>query len=378
MTRIPRNQATGLEILAALLATAVLIGVTIIVVQALARLPDAFNPATGVVITIVDGSLTFLIMACLMPTWGVVGLEYFRLRQQAEQYAAWASRRHPLLEQRAECAIRAAYLALARQDIAVATRYAEIGLKAAGVGIYRPAISFYYALCLDVRALFLQEQGRYQEALEDYATATRLNLQPATLTAQYYAAASGPLYWMGRFNESVLFARQAITAAPEIEHYPLSLAYRNAALSLAELEDYSEAVRMCELGMQIEPTTAVNVLLMADIAWLLGMSGDEQKAEELFSALEPQALSGVLSSVLHQEYHEVLGRLRLHQGRPEDAERLFQASLTDETRKHLSGLYHLAKISQNRGDGTGAQAYRERLLQESPESFYARRLREQS
>ncbi len=142
MTRIPRNQATGLEILAALLATAVLIGVTIIVVQALARLPDAFNPATGVVITIVDGSLTFLIMACLMPTWGVVGLEYFRLRQQAEQYAAWASRRHPLLEQRAECAIRAAYLALARQDIAVATRYAEIGLKAAGVGIYRPAISF--------------------------------------------------------------------------------------------------------------------------------------------------------------------------------------------------------------------------------------------
>ncbi len=377
MSSFSQHPVTLFEAIAVFIGIGVMISFTVLEAPLMNRIPD-WHFIPGFADAMFLGMQTFLVMGCLMPAWGVAGLKYLRLRRHAEQYAGWSSARYPFTEQRIKCAIQAAKMASDRQDRAAAAAYAEIGLELSGRSLHHPEMSLSYASCLSIRGSFLENEGRLQEALEDYANATRLNLRPATLTAQYYAAASSPLYWMGRFDESILFARQAIAAAPEIEHYPLSLAYRNAALSLAELEHYSEAVQMCELGMQLEPHTAISILLMADRAWLLGMSGDEQKAEELFSALKPQAVSGVLSPLLHQEYHEVLGRLHLHQGRPEEAECLFQASLTDTTRRHLSGLYHLAKLSQNRGDKTAAQAYQERLLRESPESFYAQRVREQS
>ena len=164
LTRIPRNQATGLEVL----ATFVGLGVFIAFIPILLRLtpPEYVNEISVGVLAAIGFSLTYLLLTLLMPTWGVVGLETFRLRIQAEQFAFWWGKRHPLREQRMECLVRAAYLAWNRTDFAAAGRSAEAGLATAGEGLDRPAVSFYYALCLEVRAWCLQNEGHYQEALE--------------------------------------------------------------------------------------------------------------------------------------------------------------------------------------------------------------------
>ncbi len=374
MTRIPRSQATGLEVVAALVGVGVLIGVTVLDIPTLLRLPVA-DPLMGLVATPINGSLTYLILVLLMPTWGVIGLEAFRLRTQAEAFACWWGRRHPLREQRMECLLRAAYLAWDRGAPSAAAVSAEAGLATAGEGLYLPAVSFYYALCLEVRAWFLQNEGRYQEALEQYGQAVRLHLKPPSLTAQYYAHAAGLLYVLGRFEEAVLFSAQAIAASSYQPDAFTTEAHRWAALSLAELSRPDEAVNHCETGMVIQPISVHNIWLTADRPWLLYLAGQDEKAEVSFAGLKQAATEGALAEHMRQEYQEVLGRVRLSQGQAEEAEALFRASLTDAPRRHLSALYHLSLIAAQKGDEAQALDWRERLLREAPESFYAARVR---
>lgn len=328
MVRIPRNQATGLEVLATFVGLGVFIGLIPIELRLIS--PQFVNQFSLMPMAAGGFVLTYLIMAVPMPTWGIVGLEHFRLRRQAEWYAQWWAVRHPLMEQRIECALRAAYLALNRGDQGAAMRYAEMGLAIAGVGIDRPVISFYYALCLTVRASFYQNAGRYQEALEDYARATRLNLKPSSLTAQYYAQASCVLYDLGRFDDTVLFAQQAILPGDcPTEH--LVAAYRSAALALAEQERYAEAVAQSRAGLNVHPYSWASALLTADHYWLLTMAGEEEEAAVQRAKLEAIMMKEGPARLLRPEYQEVLARIAMAQGNWTKAEELFRESMQQTT-----------------------------------------------
>ena len=372
MTRIPRQHLTGLEALATIVSVGVMIGYTVLSIPL--ALPY-IGMGSGVVIAALDGSLTYLTMALLMPTWGISGLETFRLKRQAEQYAGWNADHHLLKEQRIECAIRKAWMAQARGNFVEAKTYAEKVMAMAEGEIGRSVGSIYYALCLGVCGYAFQAEGRYQEALEEFARATRMNLQPPSLSAPYYAQAAGALYLLGRFEDAVLFAQQAIAGA--VPDASAAEAHRWAALSLAELRRGAEAVTHCEAGMFIQPITPVNIWLMADRPWLLFLAGREQEAEAKFAELEPMAKTGPLSDLMQQEYQETLGRVRLLQGSLEASKALFSASLNGPLGQNISALYHLSLLAQNEGDIEAAQAYRQRLMRESPESFYAQRLREE-
>ncbi|MGI4792284.1 MAG: tetratricopeptide repeat protein [Janthinobacterium lividum] len=270
--------------------------------------------------------------------------------------------------------MRAAYLAWSRGDSTASFSFADVGAATASDSLDRATVSFYYALCLDIRAWCLQKEGRYQEALEQYGQAVRLHLKPPTLTTQYYAHAAGCLYVLGRFDEALLFSHQALAGPVQIPDTSTAEAHRCAALSLAELSRFDEALFHCEAGMVIQPVSSGNIWLMVDRPWLLFLAGQVDKAEASFADLKPVA---AVSQHLRQEYNEVLGRVRMSQGRLEEAEALFLESLTDTKGQHPSRLYHLAMLAQSRGDLPMLQKYQDQLQQESPESFYAQRLCEQ-
>ena len=370
MTRIPRNQATGLEILAVFAGLGVFIGILFLQIPERVGIPDTLY--SGLPIVGIDGLLMFLIMSCIMPTWGVTVLEGLRLPRQAERYAVWASRYHPLHEQRGECAVRSAVMAQSRQDYPTALLRAETGLAATQHGLERPALGLYYAICLSIRASCFAKEGRLQEALEDYSRATRLNLQAPSFTAQYYAQASAILYSMGRFDDAILFAQQAIAAAGCPAEF-LALAHRSAALALAEQERYMDAAAQSVLGIGIKPLSPSATLLMVDHFWLLTMSGKVDEATEHREWLETLMKNEKIARLLKPEYEEVWARVCMAHGRWTEAEALLRQSLQG-TDGHAAQCYYLHEITLRRGDPAEAAEWRARLLAQFPQSFYAKRL----
>jgi len=371
MNRISRSQASGLEVIA------VFVGLAVLICFIFLDLPERFgvpvNIGSGFLIAGIDGLLTFLVMACLMPSWGTAFFEHIRLRKQAEHYAAWASSHHPLTEQRAECAVRAAYFAQARRDLSTSAKYAEVGMAATQYALERPSVSYYYALCLSVRASFYESEGRYQEALEDYATATRLHLEPPSLTAEYYAHASVPLYALGRFDESIQFAQQAIAAFPHIESYALTLAYRSAALSLAEQGHYADAVEHCRYGLGVQPYSWASAMLSVDQFWLLTMAGETETAAGVLVFLEKLLHDEKKAILLGAEYREVKARVEIAEGNWDEAEKLLRVPPLPEE-WHAAQCYYLAIVTERRGELSEAEEWRELLVRKFPESFYARRI----
>ena len=351
-----------------------MVGLTVLEVSLIDRIPDwYFIP--GFIMAMFLGMQTFLVMGCLVPAWGVAGLKYIQLRRHAEQYAGWSSAHYPFSEQRIKCAIQAAEMASDRQDRAAAADYAEVGLELSGRSLNHPEMSLSYASCLSFRGSFLENEGRFQEALEDYSRATRLVLPKHASVIMFYAHAAGMLYQLGRFEEAILFARQ-VTDDRECPVEARVIAYRSAALALAEQGRYTEAAAEGQAGMSVTPLCLERVLLTVDQVWLLTMAGQWEEAAETRALVDAMMKEENLGKWLRPEYSEVQARIEMASEDWANAEALLLAAVQHPGR-HAAPYYFLSHLTARRGDAAQAEEWRERLRRECPESFYTQRVRTQ-
>ena len=372
MTRKPRTQASPSEIVGALVGVAVLIGITVwdVPVFLHSRFP---NVVIGIFMSLVNATLAYLVMLCLMPTWAVFAMNTLRLQRQADRYADWWASRHPFLDQRIECAIKAASAAAAETDISRSDRFEERVLQVTAGRLDRLPYRVYHALSLQMIFYNLWAAGHYQEALERCAVALRLDLEKSPLVAELHADCAELQYHFGRFTDVLTHAEFAVATAAEADADTQIRAHSIAALALAEQGKIAEALQEIEQAMAVRPVGHHSVFALIYRAWILWQNGNQEKAQSLLDGMEEIVTKR--HSGLYQDYHEIRARVLLEQNQPEAAEAEFKLVL-EENARNASALYHLVGIAQSNKNWEQASEWERRLLQGSPESFYAERLRQ--
>ena len=372
MTRKPRTQASPSEIVGALVAVAVLIGITNwdgpVFLQF--RLPDA---VTGIFVTLVNAALTYLVMLCLMPTWAIFAMNRLRLQRQADRYADWWASRHPFLDQRIECAIKAASAAAAEADVSQSDRFEERVLQVTAGRLDRLPYRVYHALSLQMIFHHLWAAGHYQEALERCAVALRLDLEQSPLVAELHTDCAELQYHFGRFADVLTYAEFAVATAAETDADTQSRAHSIAALALAEQGKPVEALQEIEQAVAVHPNGYHSLSAHVYRAWILWQNCNQEEAQSILDGMSKVVTKRF--GPLYQDYHEIRARVLLEQNQPEAAEAEFKLVLEENAQNELA-LYHLARIAQSNKSWEQASEWERRLLQDAPESFYAERIRQ--
>lgn len=362
--RIHRNQATSSEIVAAFLCVALLFAV----IALFDRLFGYYALAW-----IVDGITTYLLAIFILPTWTVFHLRLLGRKQAAARYAGWAAAHHPFLDQKVECALKAASLFLELNQKRQAEEVADLGIALTEKFLDRLSMRSYYAMCLNIKAALALDAHHYQTAFALFYRPLRMKLELPSQNAPLYMNCASALYQLGQFGEAISCSQQSLALADPDQGEVRVSAHNIRALSLMEMGHYEEALAQTALAIEIPSSSFMRILSLIYHAWGLWLNRQITESEDMLAKLEPSLKLG--NQFLYQELREVRGRIYLDQGQLNKAEEELREAL-GTAKTNPAALYLLAQTAQRRGETDTAQAWRERLLHSAPESFYAKRLRD--
>ena len=363
--RIHRNQATFSEIMGAFACVAILIGIIPLFDTLFGDYPLAW---------LVDGMATYLLSIFVLPTWTVFHLRFLGRKQAAADYAGRVATHHWFLDQRAECAIKAATISLELGQKPQAEAYADQGLALTEKFLDRPLIRTYYAMCLDIKATLALEAHQYQKAFLLFYQPLRMKLELPGQIAIFYKNCAWASYKLGNFEEAVSYAEQALALVDHDQVEVRAAAHSLKALSLIEIGRFEEALAETTLALAIPASPSLRLTTCIYRVWAMWLDRQTDEAEKLLATLEPALKLG--DSFIYEELREVRGRICLDKGQLNKAEEELREALGG-AKANPAALYLLRQVAQRRGETSAVQAWREQLLHRAPESFYAQRVRDE-
>ena len=181
----------------------------------------------------------------------------------------------------------------------------------------------------------------------------------------------GALFRRGCFSECIdyLLSARASTGADNPQR--LILTHYNAACTYEEMSLREEAMAEMEQAALLTASEEYNALAQVGLAWILGKDGQECQSDQLFTTAEAIMPS---ESVFREQLYSLRGELRLQQNRLAEAQADLEAALkVIKVSPHV--WWNLMLLAERCGDTAEVHRWRERLVQDTPESFYTARLR---
>lgn len=321
-------------------------------------------------------AVTFAALFLFYPPWTAAFFYGLKMRRAAARYAGWIARRCPVGAFRR---IGAAQSANFFQELGEDARAAEMAER--GIVLCEPSLDSartraLYAHCINVLGMQALRRGNFQDALQAFYRPLRMNLAQPVLVTMFQNNCASAFHSLGEWESGLDYARRAIAAAPSAMPLIALLANFNAAQNLEELKRTDAALTHAQAAAEIKAPPAFRGIALALVGRLRAQSGDSEGAERALAEADaltrnlPPAEAVRRAFVLAQR-----GRVFLETGDFDAAERDLRDALAS-SEVNSAALYFLAQLARRRGDEAQAAQWRERLIRDVPESFYAHRAAE--
>ena len=256
-----------------------------------------------------------------------------------------------------------------------ANEFADLGIRLNEPLLHLPRYRVLYAMSINVKGKLALDAGRYAEAFDAFHRPLRMNLEHRLYIPLFLSNCAAALYGLGKFEEALEYTQRAQAQNPPQQTAVTLLAHHNAALALIEMGRPAEALAEAEKAVVVKAPRTSEYHLLAEIirARLLALQGKREESKILFT--EVQALIPPANHTLPQRLHTMRGIARCEAGRLEEAAQDLRLGLEGPSIAPAC-LFYLALIADRQGDTAQAQEWRERLLREVSESFYAERVRQ--